>query len=127
MRKPKAFGRVNAQVYKTAKKYGIKIYEFANVGNHLHLLIRLPHVYRWAPFIRELSGQISAGMQDLKGPTKGEKYWASRPFTRIIRSWRKAYKDVKDYIVMNEWEAAGHIRRKDWKRLADLRAIFGFG
>src|SRR6202142_2061365 len=74
MRNPKAFTPVTEAVYKTAKKYGIKVYEYANVGNHLHLLIKLPHIRRWAPFIRELTGKIALKMG-------GQNFWKQRPFT----------------------------------------------
>lgn len=127
MRKPRAFGLVNDLVYKTAKKHGVKIYEFANAGNHLHILLRLPHIRSWAAFIRELSGRISQEMQQLKGPEKGQKYWMHRPFTRLVAGWRKAFKTAKHYIVLNAWEADGHISRKDWKNLAEMREVFNFG
>ncbi len=127
MRKPKAFGVVDRILYKTAKKHGVKIYEYANVGNHLHLLLKIPHVRRWAAFIRELTGRISQELQQLKGPQKGAKYWSQRPFTRIVQGWRKAYKTAKEYVVLNRWEAEGRLSRKDFKSLAEMRLIFTFG
>ena len=126
MRKPKAFGVVHTLLYSVAKKHGVKIYEYANVGNHLHLLVRIPHVRLWAAFIRELTGRLSQQMQGLKGPQKGEKYWAYRPFTRVVRGWRKAYQIAKDYVILNQLEGDGIIKRSEVKRLADLRAIYGF-
>ncbi len=124
MRKPKAFGAVDKILHKTAKKHGVKIYEYANVGNHLHLLLKIPHIKRWAAFIRELTGRISQELQQLKGPEKGKKYWSKRPYTRIVQGWRKAYKTAKEYVMLNQWEAEGFINRKEVKRLKDLRALF---
>lgn len=126
MRKPKAFILVDRIVYRTAKKYGVKIYEFANVGNHLHVLIKLRHVRDWAGFIRELSGRISQEMQSLRGPQKGENFWPFRPFTRVVASWRKAYQDCRDYVILNRLEGDGHIKRADTRRLSELSALFGW-
>src|SRR3954469_12864898 len=59
MRMPKTLGKVNQTVAKTAKKHGVTIYRYANVGNHIHMIIKIPSRPRWAPFIRELTGRIS--------------------------------------------------------------------
>ena len=48
MRRPLAYGVVSDIVYGVAKRYGIKVYKFANAGNHLHLLIKIPWREAWA-------------------------------------------------------------------------------
>jgi len=95
-----------------AKKYSIKIYEYANVGNHLHLLIKLSNRYTFAPFIRALSGSIAlkvTGSNKLKALK--EKFWDYRPWTRIVE-WKKAYSIAKDYVIQNHLEAMGLIPYK---------------
>jgi len=95
-----------------AKKYGIKIYEYANVGNHLHLLIKLGNRFTFAPFIRSLSGSIAlkvTGSNKLKALK--EKFWDFRPWTRILE-WKKAYSIAKDYVIQNHLEAIGCISYK---------------
>ncbi len=59
LRLPKNYGKVHKEIYRCAKKYGIKIYKYANVGNHIHLLIRLTKLKLWAKFIRELTSNIA--------------------------------------------------------------------
>jgi REP element-mobilizing transposase RayT len=126
MRKPRAFRIVDRIVDQTAEKYRVRIYEFANVGNHLHMVIKLPHLREWAKFIRELSGRIAQEMQELRGPEKGEKFWIFKPFTRVVASWGKAYRDCCDYVILNRLEGEGHICRSATKRLSELRALFGW-
>lgn len=65
MRKPKAYGRVNKILVQTIKKHGVTLYDYSNVGNHLHILLKVSHVRRWPAFIRELTGRISQEMQGL--------------------------------------------------------------
>ncbi len=152
LRLPKNYGKVHKEIYRCAKKYGIKIYKYANVGNHLHLLIRLTKLKLWAKFIRELTSSIakiankSINQRITSGITnrqiksdqsanerdqiesKGEKkFWKHRPFTRIIQGWGKAFKTMKDYVYLNQIEAEGHISRKDIKTLKDLRHLFDDG
>ncbi len=125
MRLPKSHAKVNEIVFDTAKKYGVRIYEFANVGNHLHILIRVLKLRFWAAFIRELTGRIASLMKALLNIA--EKFWLYRPHTRIVRGWKKAYRIAKDYIYLNIIEAEGFIDRRETKTLKDLRAIFADG
>lgn len=122
MRLPKCFGEVNGAVYDTAKKYGFKVFKFANVGNHLHVLVQISKLKLWAAFIRELTGKIGLIMKMTLGLM--EKFWAYRPHTRIIRGWQRAFKIAKDYVELNILEAEGFISRKETKTLKDLRAIW---
>src|SRR3954468_22986126 len=39
-------------VERFSRKYGIRILSFANVGNHLHLQIKLANRFTYRPFIR---------------------------------------------------------------------------
>ena len=115
MRKPKMFGVVSSLVERTSKKYGVRVYRYANVGNHLHILVRLTKRTLWASFIRELTGRIA---QELALT------WLYRPHTRIIGGWKKAFNIAKDYVYLNNLEAEGWINRRETRSLKDLKAIF---
>jgi len=129
LRLPRTFARVQEIIAAVAAKHGFTVYEQANVGNHLHLLIKIPHVRAWAAFIRELSGRIAQaaaaiieGVKD--GSACGAGFWLYRPHTRIVRGWGKAYRVAKDYVGLNQLEALGFISRKETKTLKDLRMIW---
>lgn len=124
MRTPRAFAPVNETVRSVARKHDVKIFKYANVGNHLHLLIQLRHVREWPAFIRELSGRVAQIAQGISGRQKGVRFWAQRPFTRIVRGWRKPFQVVRRYIELNILEAEGFISRKETKTLKDLDEIF---
>ena len=114
LRLPKNFGVVEDNVYRIARKHGLRVYRFANVGNHLHLAIKISRIWRWSAFIRDLTGTLA-----LKCKTG----WKFRPHTRIVRGWKKAYRIVTDYIDLNNAEADGHIDRRQTKTLADLHRL----
>jgi len=42
------------------------------------------------------------------GPKAKKRFWLHRPYTRVVKGWR-GYKTVRDYILLNEAEAAGRI------------------
>lgn len=116
LRQPKYFARVNETVAETARKYGIKIYDYANVGNHLHILLKLHHIRLWTPFIRELTSRLAA-LFNITG------FFTQLPFTRVVAGWRRAYRIARDYMELNRLEALGFISRSEVKTLKDLRDI----
>lgn len=141
LRLPKTFATVDQLTIQTARKHGVKIYKVANVGNHLHLLIKLRHIDGWAAFIRELTGRIAQEVQDRLTMNSTESspslvnsanadstaraaFWRYRPFTRIVRGWQIAFRSAKEYLELNRLEAEGFISRKETKTLKELRLIW---
>lgn len=120
LRSPKVFGDVNLQVKKSAEKYGFRIYAFANVGDHLHILLRVTNRHLWAAFIREVTGRIASLLRAFKNMT----VWAHKPFTRVVQGWRKDFRNVKDYIWLNELEGGCVIGVKQKRWLQKLRAFW---
>lgn len=85
----------------TAKTHRIRLYHFVNVGNHLHLVIKLNHQNDFTPFIRALSGLIARlVLKAERGAAKNIQFWLARPFTRII-AWGADYKNVRLYMQKN--------------------------
>lgn len=119
LRLPKTYKFVSQEIERVAKKHGIKIYRFANVGNHLHLLIRVGRIPAWARFIRELTGRIAQGLALLQVEVKD--FWMYRPHTRVASNWGRAFKTLCEYIKLNQWEGRGVISRRDFKGTRDLR------
>lgn len=95
MRTPQNYKRVNDIVESVARKHKVRIYEYANCGNHLHHVLKLPHRRVWNAFIRALTSQIAK----LTGVR-----WIHRPFTRVIKGWKSAFELVKEYVRLNQIE-----------------------
>ncbi len=127
LRLPKTFKTVEALIEQTAHKHGVTIYRRANVGNHLHLVIKIASIQRWAAFIRELTGRIAQVVRDMIGLVAEAKFWLYRPHTRIVRGWQKPFKTVLQYIELNQLEALGFISRAEIRTLKDLRMIWADG
>ena len=127
LRLHKTFKAVEDTIDRTARKHGVTIYKRANVGNHLHILLKISSVRRWAAFIRELTGRIAQIIGALIGTAAGTKFWLYRPHTRIVQGWQKAFDIAKKYIYLNQLEANGFISRKEIKALKDMRLIWQDG
>jgi REP element-mobilizing transposase RayT len=97
-------------VRKQAREKGVRIYRFANSGNHLHLLV-LPRSRRdYRAFVRAISGLIARlALGAERGRPKqaqGGRFWDARPYTRIVE-WGRAFHVACSYVRLNQLEASG--------------------
>lgn len=96
------------KIYSSRK--GVQILSFANVGNHLHLHIKITNRTLYKAWIRGLSSALAMmvagkkGLQQLKEQKKT--FWDYRPFTRVIQSF-KAFLNLQDYVQINQFEGLG--------------------
>jgi REP element-mobilizing transposase RayT len=51
--------KIQRLLNRQARRFGIRIYQFANVGNHLHLLLRAPSREAFRDFLRTFSGLVA--------------------------------------------------------------------
>lgn len=101
--------KVSNILYKQAKACGVKIYRFANAGNHLHLIILPSTRVTFMKFIRSVSGLIARFiLKAERGAAKSMQFWDKRPFTRILE-WGKDFKVSSEYLLQNTLEALGFI------------------
>jgi REP element-mobilizing transposase RayT len=110
--------RIIAIVQKQGTKFGVKIYDYANGGNHLHMIVKIHSHTLFKNFLRAVTGLIARLVQSSeKGRAAKAKFWDARPFTRIAE-WGKAYDHLKSYLTLNKLEALGFIahQRRDSKR-----------
>ncbi len=116
---PKRAKRIKDCVFRQARQKHLKIYRYANSGNHLHIILlpRTREAYRC--FIRAISGLISRMTQECeRGRPCGEKtpFWDKRPFSRII-AWGRDFKSVAQYVERNVLEAVYIARKPELKRV----------
>lgn len=121
---PRNSGHVRELLERLKKRWGISVYRYANVGNHLHLLIRAKSRASWQGFIRELSGGIAMIVTGSKKGNALERskakdlpesakrgFWDHLVFTRIV-AFGRDFKGVADYVCTNLWEGLGIPVRK---------------
>jgi hypothetical protein len=96
-------------VHRLGRTKGVKVYRYANSGNHLHLVILPKSRNAYFAFIRAVSGLIPRlilGVQ--RGKPLKLKFWDTLPYTKIIE-WGRQFKRAHWYVLQNRLEAEGFI------------------
>lgn len=102
---PRNAAAVESIIRKRAGRGGVRIYHFVNVGNHLHLVVRLGKQRSFPSFIRSVTGLIARHVLGAeRGRARGVRFWQARPFTRIV-SWGRDYIRLRGYMAKNEAQA----------------------
>ncbi len=129
--KPVNKNKIKQIVSKFSKKYGVRIYSMANVGNHLHFQIKLSNRFTYDPFIRAITSAIAMAVTGASKINKfkfepKDRFWDQRPFTRVVKGY-KAFLNLRDYIEINRLEGFGFQKPQarffyGWNQLKEVEA-----
>lgn len=101
---PKNQQMVRQILREKSKKFGVKIADGANVGNHLHLKIKIQNRESFQKFLKSMTCLIA---RKITGARKGHKFgrfWQGLAFTRVLTSSLEEL-NLKGYIKANRIEA----------------------
>jgi REP element-mobilizing transposase RayT len=119
-------------IAKFSIKYGIRIISLANVGNHLHLHVKIAKRAGYLCFIRAVTAAIAMRVSgrnrwsvkkssnERNSMNGKEKFWDYRPFTRIVEGFH-ALLNMRDYIQINQLEGLGVSRLQARMMLTNQR------
>ncbi len=115
--------KIRRLIFKLGFKNGVRVYRLVNVGNHIHISIKLMETEKWKGFISGVSGGI-ASIVGFKTCAARKSFWNSRPFTRAV-NWGQDYRQLKLYFDYNFLQTTGLIplyKPKNWRRVVELLA-----
>ncbi len=106
---PQHAKHVETRLKAIARKFHVRVYQYANSGNHLHLLLRGKTREGLQNFFRTAGSQIA---QLVTGARKGQplkrRFWDSLVFTRLVTPGQD-FNNVRWYVHKNMLEAEGLI------------------
>jgi REP element-mobilizing transposase RayT len=106
LRRFKHIEHIKKLTYFLAKRNQVKIIEYANGGNHIHLLVHAKDRVGFKRFTRTLTGLIARLVTGAKKGNSVGKFWDALFFSRVVE-WGRDYFTVKAYVIQNALEAAG--------------------
>jgi REP element-mobilizing transposase RayT len=111
----RSFFKHNTDVLKILKKYaaqyGVQIKDAVNMGNHIHLKIKIAERKAFANFLRTTTALIA---RKVTGATKANsfgRFWDGIPFTRVLKT---SYEELqlRGYFNANRVERAHDYRAR---------------
>ena len=101
--------RVKQLVQSQSRKWFVRVYEWSNNGNHIHLLVRAKTRDGFQGFLRAFSGTIAMAVTGArKGQPFGRRFWDLLAYSRIVE-WGRAFLNARNYVILNREEAEGRV------------------
>ena len=88
-----------------ARRFGIKVYDFANVGTHLHLLVRARRRESFQAFLRSFAGLVARRVTGARRGRPSGAFFSGLAWSRVV-AWGRDYIGVRHYVFRNEIEGA---------------------
>src|SRR5207247_8320068 len=88
-----------------ARRFGIRIYEFANVGSHLHLLLRSRRREAFQGFLRSFAGIVARRVTGARRGRPAGPFFTGLAWSRVV-GWGRDYMSVRHYVFRNQIEGA---------------------
>ena len=92
-----------------ARRYDIRVYEFANAKNHLHLLVRARRRDCFQAFLRAFAGMVARLVTGARRGHPVGRFWDELAYSRVVQ-WGREFFEVRRYVIKNEDEARGLVR-----------------
>lgn len=88
-----------------ARRFGVRVYDFANVGSHLHLLIRARRRDTFQAFLRSFAGIVARRVTGARRGRPAGQFFSGLAWSRVV-VWGRDYMGVRHYIFRNEIEGS---------------------
>jgi hypothetical protein len=103
-----------------AKKFGVTIGDLANVGNHLHIKIKITSRGMFQKFLKSITTLIA---RKLTGARRGKpfgRFWLGLAYTRVLMSYTEEL-NLQGYFIANRLEGGNsrEARERFLKRYND--------
>lgn len=95
-----------------AKKFGVKIAEYVNVGNHIHIKLRAQSRQAFQKFLKAVTCLIARKVTGAKKGKKFGRFWQGLAFTRVIKT-RFEELQLLGYFEANRSQASHNYRERD--------------
>jgi REP element-mobilizing transposase RayT len=86
-----------------ARRFDVRVYDFANVGSHLHLLVRARRREAFQGFLRSFAGVVARRVTGARRGRPSGPFFKGLAWSRVV-AWGRDYAGVRHYVFRNEIE-----------------------
>jgi REP element-mobilizing transposase RayT len=88
-----------------ARRFDVRIYDFANVGSHLHLVLRVRRREAFQGFLRSFAGIVARRITGAERGRRSGHFFDGLAWSRIV-GWGRDYLGLRHYVFRNQIEGA---------------------
>jgi len=86
-----------------ARRFEVRIYDFANVGSHLHIVLRARRREGFQGFLRSFAGVVARRITGAERGHRRGRFFDRLAWSRVV-SWGKDYWGLRHYVFRNQIE-----------------------
>src|SRR5271156_1313382 len=95
---------VESVVKRFAVRYDVRVYQFANVGNHLHLVVKARDRHAFQAFLRTVAGSVARVVTGARKGAPVGRFWEWTAYSRMLL-WGRSFASARAYVRRNVLEA----------------------
>jgi REP element-mobilizing transposase RayT len=92
-----------------ARRFEIRIYDFANVRSHLHLVLRARRREDFQAFLRSFAGGVARRVTGAERGRPAGHFFDGLAWSRVV-TWGRDYLGLRHYVFRNQIEGAEGVR-----------------
>jgi hypothetical protein len=81
----------------------VRVYDFANVGSHLHLVLRARRRDEFQDFLRSFAGVVARRVTGAERGRRTGPFFSGLAWSRVV-SWGRDYLGLRHYVFRNQIE-----------------------
>jgi hypothetical protein len=108
LQKPTTKAHIEKTLTTLAQRHGIKVFEFANGGDQIHLLLKAKSRPGFQAFLRAFAGLTARLVTGAKKGKPAGKFWDTLTYSRVL-PWGEEFDFVREYLSKNDLDALEHL------------------
>jgi hypothetical protein len=86
-----------------ARRFEVRIYDFANVGSHLHIVLRAHQREGFRRFLRSFAGVVARRITGAERGRRRGRFFDGLAWSRVV-NWGRDYWGLRHYVFRNQIE-----------------------
>jgi len=98
-----------------SQRHGVKVFEYANGGDQIHLLLRAKSRVGFQAFLRAFAGLTARLVTGAKKGKPSGKFWDALTYSRVL-AWGKEFDMVRELVSSGDMGALEPLARPNNKK-----------
>jgi len=115
LQKPATEARIQEIMRELSQRHGVKVFEYANGGDQIHLLLRAKSRVGFQAFLRAFAGLTARLVTGAKKGKPSGKFWDALTYSRVL-AWGKEFDMVRELVSSGDMGALEPLARPNNKK-----------